>query len=450
MSSVVFNRKVQIDKGLIAVIAVALALRLLFLFVVSPTLTSDSRSYIYTAKTFISGSVPAEYESGRRRAPGYPLFLAAIYQVSDENNFLVVSIQHLLGISVVWMVFYLCLIIFGSRWVALAASLLAASDFYILFYEHAVLSDFLQLFFLISGIFTFALYIKEGKVAHLITAGIFAALLALTKDVFYLFPIVIIIAIFLYRGVKIPAWKGIAAYIISFLVIVSGWQAREYLTGDRIAKKPYLGRSLMVNAEFFLDYESPKYKDLKELFKKYEHLRYDHGGDYSFIELYVFNKYREQTGLLEAEIDRIYTGAAMEAIRHYPWKYAGRILYNIYIMYFPQSEYTMRSLDYVDGRGVKKHPEKVMILKNTYRWINKVLVLLFLAGLALSLFGEKDRAGRVLFIVLVMSICYSSILSCMLNVGLVRYRVPIEPLIMMFSGMAVCRAAGMIAARVKR
>ncbi|MFH1537892.1 MAG: glycosyltransferase family 39 protein [bacterium] len=437
---------------LLFVIAVAILLRVGFTVALAPTITGDSGSYIREAKAFLTEESLDADPTARRRPPGYPLFLAVLFSVSMKNYFLVVLAQHLMGLAVVVMVFYICRVLTAKRSVALVAAFLVSADLYILFYEHAVLSDFLQMFFITTGIFNVALYVNKKSVRFLSLAGLIHGLLALTKTVFYLYCAVPAAALLLpgFKDVKRGKFRGVAAYLVPFLVLLVAWSVIRASVQGSPKVGSDIGRSIMVNTEFFIDHDSPKHAELKKVFREYEPLRSDNGGEHAFIELMVFDEYRDRTGLTNDELDGMFFEVAMEAIERYPWKYIGRVARELYVMFFPEVERDTRSLDYVDGDVVRKSSGKVMLAKNAYRQMNKILVIFFLVGLILYPMREEDRSRMVLYFAMVLSVCYVFFVSCALNWGLIRYRLAVEPIIMIFSAIAVCGAAESIAARFRK
>ncbi len=160
-----------------ALTALALALRLWFLGALPLVITNDGVGYLNSAKRLATsadfGAIPAV------RTPGYPVFLAGVYHVFGVSATGVLVAHVLLGCAMTALLTYAAARITG-RWWAIIPGVLAAADPWLLAIEHYALSEPLALA-LVAAAATLALATTRLKPLMGVILGAALAGAALTR-----------------------------------------------------------------------------------------------------------------------------------------------------------------------------------------------------------------------------------------------------------------------------
>jgi hypothetical protein len=128
----------------------------------------DSKSYLWTA---ISGSIPED----RSYFYGYVIRWVAL-STGSLTSLLVVQV--LAGAAIAAMCAWLCLRVFGlPRWLSFVFGLLCCLDPIQLYWERAVMTETLSLFFYVLLLQRSFLYIKKQRVADLVSVQFISVLL---------------------------------------------------------------------------------------------------------------------------------------------------------------------------------------------------------------------------------------------------------------------------------
>ena len=201
----------------------------------------DSASYInpakallYTGRFAIRPDKPDIPEI--IRTPGYPLFLAGLFGIFGETYVPVILIQILLNLGTIVMTYHMGAKLWGGR-IALVGAVLLALDVSSLFSAQMVLSDTL---------FTFLLCLAVGKgidvfckpnrtMVHLVACSVLLAFATLVRPItYYLIILVMIILTTIWKLYWHQRWRKIgvflAAVLIPWVVLIGGWQLRNYLS----------------------------------------------------------------------------------------------------------------------------------------------------------------------------------------------------------------------------
>jgi len=222
---------------LIAILAVAFALRLVFLLVLKakwPGFDTPSIDALYHhvwAQRIAGGDI---FSGGPFfRAPLYPYFLAAVYALFGTNFVAVFLIQILIGVGTVALTFVLGRHLFDERIAVLAAALVAVNGVMV-FYELQLLLDFLTAFLFLPIL----IFLSRGKnrftAKDMFLAGLFCGLFAVTRpNILALVPL-FIGWIYLSGNDRKARLKGCLSFLGALILIIAPVTIRNVVVGGDI------------------------------------------------------------------------------------------------------------------------------------------------------------------------------------------------------------------------
>ena len=220
----------SIDVGLAAILAVGLAVRLVFLYAYHDIrIQSDELQYQEIAVNLAEGrGFALDDRPTSWRPPLYPFVMAALYRAAGSTDPAIVrAFQALLSLGTVLVVYRLARVMFGTWPARLAASLVA---FYppLLFYNTHLLSEPLFLFLSVLVAATFVEYLLRPRLPLLLASGIILGLAALTRDVIW--PTVAIMVGLIWWSTPLP-WPRMLlhslALVLTLVAVLSPWVIRN-------------------------------------------------------------------------------------------------------------------------------------------------------------------------------------------------------------------------------
>lgn len=202
---------------IVLIFLIALTLRLVSVAGEHPAPLVDAGQYDRIAVNLLTGRY-AEFDSPTAwRMPLYPLFLASVYSVFGHSYTVVRVVQSVMGALLCVVIFHIAKTMFNEKVGLLASCVTALYPPFLGFYLYWGGSGFLlseNLFMFLLALFVLALLKRK-----FILSGVLLGLLALTRPVIGLFPLVLL---FLYKKKAVPA-------LIAFFLILSPWVVRNYL-----------------------------------------------------------------------------------------------------------------------------------------------------------------------------------------------------------------------------
>jgi len=209
----------------LAIAVSAFLLRVISIFVVEPSLTSDPLMYHNLARSLLeNGTYTLGGTVTAYRPPGYPFFLAALYALPGSDILAVRLVQSMVDALVCVLVFRLGRRIYSSKEGVAAAVILAVYTPYIL-YSQALFSETLFTFLLL--LLLDSLVSRSEERGGAITAGILLGLGTFLKPVMIIFPAILVLWNRL-RGDHTGRALKRALLVSLFLVItVSPWLVRN-------------------------------------------------------------------------------------------------------------------------------------------------------------------------------------------------------------------------------
>ncbi len=229
---------------ILAAAIVGLAARLAFglLYWVDKPLTHDEREYLALARSVAAGrgfTYPPGHETGTAqqfgRAPGYPLFLAAVgvpdHDVASSPLRIKIA-QSVLGAVVVWLIGLIAGRALGGRG-AIAAAAIAALYPPLVWMCAYVLSETLFSLAALGAVFVLDGAMQRARThraggAGVLVAGLLAGAAALVRPVMLFFLPLALLWVLRRRR---PALA--IAFLVAALAVILPWTARNYRVYDR-------------------------------------------------------------------------------------------------------------------------------------------------------------------------------------------------------------------------
>jgi hypothetical protein len=222
----------------VILLAVAIVLRAIAFVAIYPGIWfSDANSYMTTATTGTLSPI---------RVQGYALFLAPFLHVGGAP--LLISLQHLLGLGTVVLLYALLIRRGVHRLVAALAVAPAALDLYVVDIEHMIMSE--TLFHLaLAGAFAFLLWQERPGVKAMTACGLLLGYAAIVRSVALPFFLLVI----LYMLVRRFGLYRSAAFLAGWLVVIGAYLAVYDVQYGRVAFTSYGGRFLYAKVAPYAD-----------------------------------------------------------------------------------------------------------------------------------------------------------------------------------------------------
>lgn len=241
-----------------------LIFRMLFYFFNQKVfLTNDSQTYTDLAKLISSGSIKG-YFGGR--SPGYSLLICLL----NNSKELVVLFQIIIGLisSVFW---YRILIFFKfNSIISLSISLFFSSFLHVLYYEHVILIETINLF-LITLLIHFVIKNQVLETAICLT------ILVLLKP-FYIYLPFVIFTYFAYNNwnLKTIFKRKLILLILPLFVFIS-WSYVNFLNTGYFVSSTYLGLNKIQNCVNFIEKAPDEFNWIKTPYLKQRALHSENG-----------------------------------------------------------------------------------------------------------------------------------------------------------------------------
>jgi len=214
----------------------------------------DSESYDRLARSILHDGRFAKEVSGVERpdvirTPGYPFYIASAYALFGVDTFWPLAIQVVLSVLTLIPLYWMGAMIWSQE-TGFTAALLYALDYISLLASQMLLTDSLYVFTLVSALsLGVAALLKDRRIRWLLLCfGTLLAVATLIRPVsYYLIAPVLLGFGFVY--LKKSGWKKAAGHTLlialPWLLIVGGWQARNYAVADTTELSAIKGINLM-------------------------------------------------------------------------------------------------------------------------------------------------------------------------------------------------------------
>ena len=442
----------------LAIVAIAVAIRLVFVGSAPPFLNADSEGYYVPARDLVAG---LPFQLDLRRAPTYPLFIAGVIALVGEDLQLLVTIQHFVFGPATAVLTYVLGRLLTHRLVALAAGLLAAVSGPLLLYEHYVMTEAPFALLLLATLVAVVLAIRRASGRWAVAAGVLFGVAVLCRPSAQLLAPLLAGALLLGSGPR--RWRVTAVVLLGLgtMVVVLPWMTYNYAQHGTFAVTGS-GRFLLARTikrdpgGFSFDKPSEGLEDATRAAARRivqeEATRRVPGSS--------AQRLREELGLSEAETSRVLSDLAVEAIGRRPLYYlqgSARFFLDVLVGHPIAVRREGLEWDEVDwerrARPVLQKPvypldaRRAQSLLGVYDPARYGLLVpvLFTAGLALAAAG---LAPRWLILPGLAALVLTAASAALVG-AVPRYRYPQDPLIALLATQAVATGASLAAARLR-
>lgn len=262
----------------IAFILVLIVLNVWISFTLSPMNYPDTETYELPVREFISGADVSLFV----RPIGYPFFIGLIYKLFGTDRAAVIHTQQAMGV-LAYFLHYLAFRYFIRPKGAAVLAFFASASGTLIFYERAVLADFLNYLALLAALlFFFRFYAKGERPLFLALSSISALAAYLIRPNSLILPA--LTASFLLfqaafkRDKRAEKARHLALYSVVFIASLLLADMATYLATGRTARPVGVGApTLLSRMAGHIDYGAGPHQEIKE---RYRVLRLQHQIDY--------------------------------------------------------------------------------------------------------------------------------------------------------------------------
>ena len=388
-------------RSLALVFLLALVVRMLFVWIQGSFhifdiyfVASDSRLYEALAHSLLSGAGYAR--AGQPTAlvtPAYPLFLAALHWLGIESPLGVGFVQSIIGAATCVLIAMLGRHLGGDQ-VAVVAGILSACYVHLIFWTGYVLTDTLFVFFLVASLVALLRW-QDNLDSHLRAgfAGVLLGIGTLTRPHLAGFAILAGLWTIVIAGRRRRAAVHSGLFLLLGLTMVlAPWTLRNY----RVLGVPIVGSTL--GGEVLYQGNSIGAT----------------GGTGGYLDARDFRPLELPSGLTEIEVDRAYSHAAWQFMLDNPEDLPELALRKFVNMWRPTYEGSSVCNLWIFG-GSYLFVVAFSLLGIARRWKN----------------GLGQSEGLLLLCVAFLLILH------LIIPGMIRYRLPAEPLLIVFAAAAL-------------
>ncbi len=184
----------------------------------------DDGVYDLMAQTISGGNWIADMPLSAYRIPLYPYFLAALYRFFGHNIALVHTTQSFIGAFTGVFIYFISKEIFKNHWAAVIAGVLSACYIPFIFYENLLLGESLSIFFnLVSLLLLAYVFVRERlKTLYVFLAGIFLGLSILLRPNTLIPVLFLAFFIFYFFAIKTKAFvKGVILSVVFLMAVLA-------------------------------------------------------------------------------------------------------------------------------------------------------------------------------------------------------------------------------------
>lgn len=433
----------QWDK--IVLLLAAAAIRIYIYTVMHPIVHTDSITFLFLN------------ELDMVRTPGYPLFIEAVLSVNDLFSITTQYVRLICFVQLFFLGILNAVLIYGitrrltsSRWFALAMGLIYNLNFLVVSFEFQLMTEIPALTLLLAVIFLY-LALFKGKFSTALVAGLLGILLIYVRATYLLlpfaFPFATLIGFWPYAKSKRFIRRlgpPIALFLAVTILGIGAWSVRNKIKFD------YFGISSLMpyQLRYYTNPLFPKYmpsgnEKVDAVARIYQEEFAKTGPASSTVHRFHLRAQRE-LGLSDAEIASLFLKANLHLIMDYPGEYFSKIPDSLLSYYQQYSAY------WASGninKFLNHDNEMNRIFLFFFKWHKQLfgrplwLFILLIAAPAVVLIANFNRKRRLHGWLLMLAVIhyngFISVFSTHAGINNLRYRIPVEPLILLFFYAAV-------------
>lgn len=190
----------------------------------------DSISYVAPAKNFLETGKFLDENSNPIlfRTPGYSLFLALVYLITNYSDTVVVVLQMLMVLGTSCLIFSLVADISRKKWMGCAAVFFYVCELTVYTNASCILTDTIFPFLLVLALWMLYKYYKKHNLGYFIGCVVFLNYALLVRPQIMYYNMILAIVLVLLAILKKIGWRECAIYCCIFVLIFGGWSFRNY------------------------------------------------------------------------------------------------------------------------------------------------------------------------------------------------------------------------------
>jgi len=424
----------------VLLLAVSFGVRVYMFAHMHPVVHTDSITFLFLREVDIV------------RTPGYPFFIELILSFNDilslsTNYFQVICFgqMFILGVLNAYLIYRLAALLTSSRTFALIAGILYNFNFFVVGFELQIMTETLSITLLLA-LLLLSCTIFKGKIRAAFLAGLLSVALILTRPTYLLLWVGLTGLGFI---VHLPKKAGrrdffhaygpaTAVFLMINICGIGAWVVRNKIKYD------YPGISTL------MPYQLRYYTD--PLFEKYRP-----GGDplldrvaqvyaeelqktgRSSVSIFNFHaRLRDEMGLSDVEITNAFLKVNLKLIKDYPGDYFGQLPDSIlsYYMQYSSQWAGGNTRIFINKGNVIQAAFRIVFQLYRSLFLNPWLLagLMIIAPLTVLFFVRRKKASLLTWLILqgvIHYTCLISVISTKAGINNLRYRQPVEPLILL-------------------
>ncbi|MCL5090690.1 MAG: glycosyltransferase family 39 protein [Patescibacteria group bacterium] len=438
------------EKMMIIIIIFSILARLLYLNVPFIINIADASGYVEMADAVWNGLPKVFFDDYIYRTPVYPLFIFLTKVFFGKTSFAwgLSLVQHLLGVIMAVLIFKIGQKVF-NKWVGFFAGIVTGFNAFQVYYEHNAMSDF---FFTFLTVFAFYIFLKallENKKKFFLFFGILYGLNLLTRPLLQAFFLVFPFIIYLFNQNVKTTLKSCSYILIPALILITPWFLQNIIRHHYFGFVPFTGVQLMVRTQNYMEMQSRVRIEEKKVYRRA--MKEVNGctdevidqGECGQAAVGGWARLQKYLGYNAIEANKALEEIAFEAIMKNKGRYLKETVNQTgYFLSQNSREYLAGDPD-IDLKFREDYYKKLIagngwaIFQQKMIWqlTPKILYFSFGGGLGIILALLKKNKKAVVFILLVV---YMVVLTMAIEEWTVlRYRLPLEPFLFLFTGVAI-------------
>jgi len=383
---------------------ISLVIRVAGLVMLGPVVNKDTEDYTIPAINIASGD---DYFTGLEkrdvlRTPGYPLFLAGVYTLAGENNFVVALLQQVMVVLAGIFVFLV-----GRRVVGELPALLGTSIFllnpYVIVFPNFIVSEPISILTLSALLLLLILAMEKDRPFYFFASGLLLGYHILCRPPEQLLPFVVLVPLWMKYRSFTRVLRFFLLLILGVALVILPWFWYNYVKTGNVGFTPLLGRNLALKVAHHtsVTLDLPPSVEVDSVIEK-------RGNVWE-----ASNKLME-AGYSREEVDRIYLRGAWRVIMKRPLPF---MLWQVQELWEFWRGY--------DLRGFVRVPRRILGLPRS-SGVGVVMLLLFMLGLV----RFRVSPGSI---ALLLTIAYFAVVIPLAGFGSTRFRFPVEPYIWIYA-----------------
>jgi hypothetical protein len=417
----------DIDRPLLVLILISVAVRLIMMRVYQPAEFNDTIGYMDAGRALQA----LEFERyAAVRTPLYPLLMI----VTRFDPWSIWRVQALMGLGIVVMLYWLARYHVDDRRVAFAVGLGYTLAINLLFFEAALLTETISTFLLLLSLLFFILSRRrKGRLSFYVATAVTTSLAVLTRPLMLLLaPLYLLFFIRRWRQrgyAKLDRRRFLAGYVAPVVILLGGVVLFNGLKAGSYTLSTLTGYNLAGHGGAFMERAPDEDATLRDIYLKYRQARIDETGSHIWTIWDAQGEMLQATGLDFAGLNDALLRLSLKLIAAHPLLYLRNVAIAWAAFWASAVQWNLYTLAIPGGQT---------IFNGLWTLVRGLLVLINFTFLVIALYslGERRRKYRLLnydaefhWLVLALILGTSVLQALLIYADNWRFSVPYQALI---------------------